>query len=157
MAVENQNDEIIEEEEGEVDLETELVSALTELRKVRRECKHFKEEIENLENELQKSNKMIESTEIMIIDLKLKIEEAILTEEALNNLLVENDKENEYLKFEVVLVRKKVQENNMNGSSNILEQIISNKNQQMTKLELAINLSLLMQVPAQVLKKQIQM
>ena len=36
MAVENQNDKFIEEEEGEVDLEAELVSALTELRKVRR-------------------------------------------------------------------------------------------------------------------------
>ena len=59
MAIENQNDEFIEEEEGEVDLEAELVSALTELRIVRRECKHFKEEIENLENELQKSNKLI--------------------------------------------------------------------------------------------------
>ena len=42
MAVENQNDKFSEEEEGEVDLEAELVSALTELRKVRRECKHFK-------------------------------------------------------------------------------------------------------------------
>ena len=55
----------------------------------------------------------------MIIDLKLKIEEDRLTEEALNNLLVEKDKENEYLKFEVVSIRKKVQENNMNGSSKI--------------------------------------
>ena len=36
MAVENQNDEFIEEEEGEVDLEAELISALTELIKVRR-------------------------------------------------------------------------------------------------------------------------
>jgi len=42
MAIENQNDKVNEEEEGEVDLEAELVSALTELRKVRRECKHFK-------------------------------------------------------------------------------------------------------------------
>ena len=33
MAVENQNDEFIEEEKGKVDLEAELVSALTELRK----------------------------------------------------------------------------------------------------------------------------
>ena len=61
----------------------------------------------------------------MIIDLKLKTEEARVTEEALNNLLVEKDKETEYLKFEVVSVRNTVQENNMNGSSNILEQIIS--------------------------------
>ena len=34
----------------------------------------------------------------MIIDLKVKIEEAILTEEALNKLLIENDKDNECLK-----------------------------------------------------------
>ena len=49
MAMENQNDELIEEEEGEVDLEVELVSALSELKKVRRECKQFKREIENLD------------------------------------------------------------------------------------------------------------
>ena len=63
----------------------------------------------------------------MIIDLKIKIEEARLTEYSLNNLLVEKDKENEYLKFEVVSIRKKVQENNMNSSSKILEHIISNQ------------------------------
>jgi chromosome segregation ATPase len=109
MAIENQNDKVNEEEEGEVDLEAELVSALTELRKVRRECKHFKEEIKNLENEIQKSNKLIESTETMIIDLNLKTEEARVTEEALNNLLVEKDKKNNGMKLEVVSLRNKVQ------------------------------------------------
>jgi hypothetical protein len=52
MAIEKQDDQFGEEEEGEVDLEAELVSALSELRKVRRECKYFKREIENLEFEL---------------------------------------------------------------------------------------------------------
>ena len=52
MAIENHNDKVNEEEEGEFDLEDELVSALTELRKVRKECKHFKEEIKNIENEI---------------------------------------------------------------------------------------------------------
>ena len=108
-------------------MEAELVSALTELRKVRRECKHFKEEIKNLENELHKYNKLIESTEYMIIDLKLKTEEARVTEEALNNFLVEKDKENESVKLEVVSLIKKVQENNMNDCSKILKQIISNQ------------------------------
>jgi hypothetical protein len=42
MAMEKQDSQSGEEEEGEVDLEVELVSALSELRKVRRECKHFK-------------------------------------------------------------------------------------------------------------------
>ena len=60
----------------------------------------------------------------MLVDLKLKIEEARVTEEALNNILIEKEKENEGLKFEVVLLRKKVQENNMNHSSQVLDQII---------------------------------
>jgi hypothetical protein len=94
---------------------------------VRRECKHFKREIENLEFELQKSNSLIDSTEIMVVDLKLKIEEARVTEEALTKMLAEKDKENEGLKIEVVSLRKKVQENNMNQSSQVLDQIISNQ------------------------------
>jgi hypothetical protein len=60
----------------------------------------------------------------MLVDLKLKIEEARVIEEALNNILTEKEKENEGLKFEVVLLRKKVQENNMNHSSQVLNQII---------------------------------
>jgi hypothetical protein len=80
MAMENQNDELIEEEEGEFDLEVELVSFLSELNKVRRECKQFKREIDKLEFELQKSNGLIESTEIMLVDLKIKIEEDRVTE-----------------------------------------------------------------------------
>ena len=47
-----------------------------------------------------------------------------MTEEALNNMLAEKDNENESLKLEVVLLRKKVQENNMNHSSQVLDQII---------------------------------
>jgi hypothetical protein len=127
MAMEKQDDQSGEEEEGEIDLEVELVSALSELRKVRRECKHFKREIENLEFELQKSNGLIESTEIMVVDLKLKIEEARVTEEALTKMLAEKDKENEGLRMEVVSLRKKVQENNMNHSSQVLDQIISSQ------------------------------
>ena len=74
MVVENQNNEFIEEEEGEVGLEVELVSALSELRKTRRECKHIKEETKNLEDELLKSNKLIKSIEKVIIDLKIRLE-----------------------------------------------------------------------------------
>ena len=37
------------------------------------------------------------------------------------------DKENEGLKIEVVSLRKKVQENNMNQSSQVLDQIISSQ------------------------------
>ena len=61
----------------------------------------------------------------MIIDLKVKIEEVRLTEEALNKLRIEKDKYNECLKIEVVSLRKKLQETNMNSSSKILNRIIS--------------------------------
>ena len=84
MALDNQNEKFIEEEEVEVDLEAKLVSALTELRRTRREYKSLKEETKKLENDLQESSKLIESTGTMIIDLKVKLEEARLTEEALN-------------------------------------------------------------------------
>jgi hypothetical protein len=60
----------------------------------------------------------------MLVDLKLKIEEARMIEEALNNIIVEKDKENEGLKLEVVLLRKKVQENNINDTSQVLDQNI---------------------------------
>jgi ABC-type metal ion transport system substrate-binding protein len=50
----------------------------------------------------------------MVVDLKIKIEEARVTKEALTKMIVEKDKENEGLKIEVVSLRKKVQENNMN-------------------------------------------
>jgi hypothetical protein len=63
----------------------------------------------------------------MIVDLKLKIEEARVIEEALNKMLAEKDKENEGLKIEVVSLRKKVQKNNMNQSSQLLDQIISSQ------------------------------
>ena len=63
----------------------------------------------------------------MLVDLNLKIEEARVTEEALTKMLAKKDKENEGLKFEVVSLRKKVQENNMNHSSQVLDQIISSQ------------------------------
>ena len=55
----------------------------------------------------------------MIIDLKVKIEEVRLTQEALNKLLIDKDKDSESLKIEVVYLRKKLQESNMNSSSKI--------------------------------------
>ncbi len=63
----------------------------------------------------------------MSVDLRHKIEEARVTKEYLNKLLVDNDKENENIKLEVVSLRKKTQENNMSHSSQILSQIIDNK------------------------------
>ena len=45
----------------------------------------------------------------MIIDLKIRLEEARVTEEALNKLLAEKDKEHEGLKVEIVSLRKKHQ------------------------------------------------
>ena len=97
---------------------------MTELRKTIREYKSLKEEIKKLEDDLQESRKLIESTGIMIIDLKVKIEEARIAEEALNEFLIEKYKDNECLNIEVVPLRKEFQESNMNSSSKILNQII---------------------------------
>ena len=56
----------------------------------------------------------------MIINLKVKLEEARLTKETLNKLIIYKDKDNECLNIEVVSLRKMVQESNMNSSSKIL-------------------------------------
>ena len=124
MALENQKDQSEEEEDGEVDLEAELVSALCDLRRERKECRHLKRNVKELEDEFKKSNDSFESTKAMMSELKLKLEEARITEESLNKLIMVKDKEIENLKSEVVLLRKKVQESNMNHSSSILNQII---------------------------------
>ena len=63
----------------------------------------------------------------MVIELKLKIKEARITVKALNKLLVEKDRENENPKLEVVSLRKKSQENNINHNSQILNQIINSQ------------------------------
>ena len=76
---------------------------------------------------MKKSNDSFESTEEMVIELKLKLEEARITKESLNKLIIVKDKEIENLKLEVVLLRKKVQESNMNQSSSILSQIIESQ------------------------------
>ena len=110
-----------------MDLEAELVSALCDLRRERKECRHLKRNVKELEDELKKSNDSFESTEAMMIELKLKLEEARITEESLNKLIMVKDKEIENLKSEVVLLRKKVQESNMNHSSSILNQIIESQ------------------------------
>ena len=68
MALDNQEDQFDEEEEGEVDLEVDLVSALCELRNERRECRYLKRNFENLECELHKSIGLVESIESMLIE-----------------------------------------------------------------------------------------
>jgi len=86
MAIDNQQ---IEEEEFVVDLEAELIRALTELRKVRKKHYALKEEMKHLKVETLKSNKMTNETKTLIIDLKIKLEEARLDEEVLNNMIME--------------------------------------------------------------------
>ena len=84
----------------------------------------------------------------MIIDLKVKLEETRLNEEALNKLLIEKDKDNECLKIEVVSLRKKLQESNINSSSKILNQIISCQIYTNENTVIGYKCSLLMKVQA---------
>ena len=66
------------EDEGEVDLEAELISALKELKKVRKENRVPKEEVQGFEQ--------------IIVDLKVKPEEAKRIEDSLTEQLMENMK-----------------------------------------------------------------
>ena len=82
------------EDEGEVDLEAELVSALKELKKVKKENRMLKEEAQRFEQ--------------TIVDLKTKLEEAKRVEDSLTEQLMTNIRENENCEVEIVSLKNKM-------------------------------------------------
>ena len=82
------------EDEGEVDLEAELVHALKELKKVEKENWMLKEEAQGFEQ--------------TIVDLKTKLEEAKRIEDSLTVQLMENIKEKENREVEIVSMKNKL-------------------------------------------------
>ena len=82
------------EDEGEVDLEAELVSALKELKKVRKENRMLKEEAQRFEQ--------------TIVDLKTKPEEPKRVEDSLTEQLMTNIREKENHEAEVVSLKNKL-------------------------------------------------
>ena len=61
------------EEEGEVNLEEELISALCDLKKERKKNKQFKEKLSKMKESIQDSINP-EETKKLFIDLKVKLE-----------------------------------------------------------------------------------
>jgi hypothetical protein len=113
------------EEEGEVDLREELISALEELRKERKKNKSLKEELKMKEGS-QNSNS--EEIEQMITSLKIQIEEDKRIEEILRSQLEEKEKMIGSLEAEIVSLRKDLQKKDMQQkSTRILDQIINSQ------------------------------
>jgi hypothetical protein len=68
-----------------VDLEAELISALSDLKRERRKNKSLKEELIKLKEGSQNPNKNSEEVQQIIINLKVQLEEAKVIEETLKN------------------------------------------------------------------------
>jgi hypothetical protein len=83
LFMEFENDEEDYEEEGEVDLEEELINALSELKIERKKNKSLKEELIKLKEDSQNPNS--EKYQQMIMKLKVQVEEVRRIEETLKN------------------------------------------------------------------------
>jgi hypothetical protein len=126
MAKENQTrNSDSSEEEGEVDLREELISALEDLRNERKKNKSLKKELK------VKETKNLNSEEVkqIITKLKVQVEEDRRIEETLRSQLAEKEKMIERLEAEAVTLRKYLQKKNMHqDSTKTLDKIINNQN-----------------------------
>jgi uncharacterized protein YigA (DUF484 family) len=124
--MEFENDEEYYEEEGEVDLEAELINTLSELKRERKKNKSLKEELIKLKEGSQNPNS--EEVQQMIMNLKFQVEEARRIEETLKNQLEEKEKIKESLEAEIVSLRKELQKKDMQqNNTKILDEIISSQ------------------------------
>jgi chromosome segregation ATPase len=157
MALETQeetteNNEGDYEEEGEVNLEEELISALSDLRIARKKNKSLKEELSKLKEGFQNPRKNSEEAKQTIIDLRIQLEEAKVIEETLKRQLEEKKKITENLEAEIVSLRKELQKKdiqlNFGNSTKILDEIICNKKPFYDKSGLGYKQIILMRVQA---------
>ena len=118
------------EEEGEVDLEGELISALEELHKERKKNKLLKKELSRIREDIQDSTSSKELKQ-SYLDLKVQWEEAKVIEESLRKQLEEKGEIQVELEKEIVVLRRKLQKENtkqsFNKSTKILNQIIDSQ------------------------------
>jgi hypothetical protein len=118
------NDKGDYEEEGEVDLEVELINALSELKKERKKYKSLKEELIKLKDGFQNPNP--EEGYQMIMNLKVQVEDTRRIEETLKNQLEENEKMKERLEAKIVSQRKELQNKYVQqNNTKIFDEIIS--------------------------------
>ena len=92
-------------EEGEVDLEAELVSALEELDKARKKNKLLKKELSRTREDIQDSTSFKELKQAYL-NLKIQWEEAKVIEESLRKQLEEKEEIQVELEKEIVVLRK---------------------------------------------------
>ena len=102
-----ENNEDDSKEEGEVDLEGEIISSLSELKKERKKNKKLKEELNKMKESIQVSISPKETTKVFI-DLKVKLEEAKMIEETLRKDMEEKGRIQLELENEIVSLRGKI-------------------------------------------------
>ncbi|XP_057836135.2 uncharacterized protein LOC131046418 [Cryptomeria japonica] len=103
--IENQEDEDFFDE-GEVNFEEELISALSEIKRLRKKNQNLKFLLQE-ENEVKaKTSQALEEVEKLIGDLKFQVEEANKIEEKIRNQLKFKDENCERLEAEIVSLRK---------------------------------------------------
>ena len=100
MAAENKKTIPESEEEGEVDLVEELISALTEMKKERKKNKSFKEENVSLKTQLEEGKR---KQEVMQMHMIKKEKECEKLEKEIATLRVEVNKLNKNLKISQVV------------------------------------------------------
>ena len=103
------------EEEGEVNLEAELINALKELRKERKKNKLLEKELGQVKESTQNITTLGEERK-SFMDLKAKLEEAKVNEESLREQLEENEETQEELEREIVLLKRKLQKETIKKS-----------------------------------------
>lgn len=103
-----ENNEDDSEEEGEVDLEGELITALDELERERKKNKQLMKELSKKRESIQDSINPEEKKEVFI-DIKVKLEEANMIEEILTKQLEEKERIQVELENEIVSLRGKLQ------------------------------------------------
>ena len=100
------------EEEGEVDLEAELISSLEELHKERKKNRLLKKELSRMRENIQDST-ILEEVKQSYLDLKVHLEEAKVIEESLREQLEENGEIQAELEKEIVVLRRKLLKENI--------------------------------------------
>jgi hypothetical protein len=127
----NENNEGDYEEEGEVNLEPELISALSDLRIARKKNNSLKEELSKIKEGFRNPSKNSKEVKHTIIGLRIQLEESKVIEETLKRQLEENKKITKNLKVEIVSLRKELQmkeiQLNFGNNTKILDEIICNK------------------------------
>jgi hypothetical protein len=129
------NNEANYEDEGEVNLEEEFISALEELRKYKKKNKSLREQLSEYE-EAQKSrerevSKTIKETGKVINDLKTQLQEAKRIEEVILKQLNDREQDCEKLEAEIVLLKREIEkekkQSRFENSSKILNDILNNQ------------------------------